>query len=36
MQGKKNSNNIPLAEVKMDSAELASKIRKQFAAKKKA
>ena len=34
--GHKNSQDIPLAEVKLDSAELALKIRKQFAEKKKA
>ncbi len=34
--GRKNSQDIPLAEVKLDSAELALKIRKQFAEKKKA
>jgi hypothetical protein len=33
-QGSKNSRNIPLAEVKMDSANLGAKIRRQFAAKK--
>ena len=35
IQGWKGSANIPLAEVRMDSVELAVKIRKQFAAKKK-
>ncbi len=33
-QGKNKSKDIPLFEVKMDSKELALKIRKQFAAKK--
>jgi hypothetical protein len=34
--GHRNSQDVPLAEVKLDSAELALKIRKQFAEKKKA
>jgi hypothetical protein len=34
IQGLKGSNNVPLAEVRMNSGELAFKIRKQFAAKK--
>jgi hypothetical protein len=36
MQRCKGSNNIPLAEVRMNSSELAPRIRKQFAAKKEA
>ena len=36
MQGWKGANNIPLAEVRMDSVDLASRLRKQFAEKKKA
>ena len=36
MQGWKGTNTIPLAEVRMNSSELATRIRKQFAAKKKA
>ena len=36
MQGWKGKNTVPVAEVKMDSSELASKIRKEFAIKKKA
>lgn len=35
-QGWNGKNNIPLAEVRMDSGDLALKLRKQFAAKKKA
>jgi hypothetical protein len=34
IQGRKNSKEIPLAEVKIDSSELATKIRKQLVAKK--
>jgi hypothetical protein len=30
LQGWKGTNNVPLAEVKMDSVELASKIRRQL------
>ena len=36
MQGWKGKSNVPVAEVKMDNSELASKLRKEFAAKKKA
>ena len=35
-QGWNGKNNIPLAEVRMDSGDLALKLRKQFAAKKNA
>ena len=35
-QGRKNANEIPLVEVKMDSCEVARKIRTEYAAKKKA
>ena len=34
IQGWQGSNNIPLAEVRMSSAEVAAKIRRQFAKKK--
>ena len=36
MQGWKGQNNVPVAEVRMSSVELASKLRKQFAIKKRA